>query len=110
VLQRLVKVLTETLDAEEYVVRIGGDEFVLIIREEAAKPRLERALEWFREREEGCSDLPAMPSVSIGMARVPTEARIPLMEAYLLADRSLYAAKAGGRGRVVESTLSEEVV
>src|SRR6266571_1308716 len=84
---------------------VDGDEFVLIMREEAAKPRLERALKRFGEREEGSSDLPAMPSVSIGMARVPTEARIPLMEAYLLADRSLYAAKAEGRGLVVESTL-----
>ncbi len=105
VLQRLVKALTQALGADEYVVRIGGDEFVLIMREEAAKPRLERALKRFGEREEGSSDLPAMPSVSIGMARVPTEARIPLMEAYLLADRSLYAAKAEGRGLVVESTL-----
>ena len=110
VLQRLVKALAQALDADEYVVRIGGDEFVLIMREEAAKPRLERALEWFREREQGFPDLPAMPSVSIGMARVPPEASIPLREAYLLADRSLYAAKAGGRGRVVESTLGEEVV
>ncbi|HEX9571809.1 MAG TPA: GGDEF domain-containing protein [Burkholderiales bacterium] len=110
VLQRLVKALTQALDADEYVVRIGGDEFVLIMREEAAKPRLERALEWFREREQDFPDLPAMPSVSIGMARVPPEAPIPLREAYLLADKSLYAAKAGGRGRVVESTLGEEVV
>jgi len=105
VLQRLVKALMQALDADEYVVRIGGDEFVLIMKEEAAKPRLERALKRFGEREEGCSDLPAMPSVSIGMARVPPEAPIPLREAYLLADKSLYAAKAGGRGRVVESTL-----
>ena len=109
VLQRLVKALTQALDADEYVVRIGGDEFVLIMKEEAAKPRLERALERFGEREEGCSDLPLMPSVSIGMARVPPEARIPLREAYLLADRSLYAAKAGRRGRVVESTLGQGV-
>jgi len=110
VLKRLVKALTQALDADEYVVRIGGDEFVLIMKEEAAKPRLERALERFGEREEGYSDLlPAMPSVSIGMARVPPEARIPLREAYLLADKSLYAAKAGRRGLVVESTLGEGV-
>jgi diguanylate cyclase (GGDEF)-like protein len=109
VLQRLVKALTQALDTDEYVVRIGGDEFVLIMKEEAAKPRLERALEWFREREEGFPDLPAMPSVSIGMARVPPEASIPLREAYLLADKSLYAAKAGRRGLVVESTLGEGV-
>jgi len=109
VLQRLVKALTQALGADEYAVRIGGDEFVLIMKDEAAKPRLERALERFGEREEGFPDLPAMPSVSIGMARVPTEARIPLMEAYLLADRSLYAAKAEGRGLVVESTRGEGV-
>jgi diguanylate cyclase (GGDEF)-like protein len=110
VLQRLVKALTQALGADEYVVRIGGDEFVLIMKEETAKPRLDCALERFGEREKGFPDVPAMPSVSIGMARVPPEAPIPLREAYLLADESLYAAKAGGRGLVVESTLGEGVV
>ncbi len=109
VLQRLVKALTQALEADEYVVRIGGDEFVLIMKEETARPRLEHALERFGEREEGFPDLPANPSVSIGMARVPPEAPIALREAYLLADKSLYAAKAGGRGRVVESTLGQRV-
>jgi diguanylate cyclase (GGDEF)-like protein len=109
VLQRLVKALTQALGADEYVVRIGGDEFVLIMKEETAKPRLERALERFGEREEGFPDLPARPSVSIGMARVPPEAPIPLREAYLLADKSLYAAKTGGRGLVVESTLRQGI-
>ncbi len=110
VLQRLVKTLTEALGADEYVVRIGGDEFVLIMKEETAKPRLECALKRFGEREKGFPHLPAMPSVSIGMARVPPEAPIPLREAYLIADKSLYAAKAGGRRLVVESTLGEGVV
>jgi hypothetical protein len=40
---------------------------------------------------------------------VPPEAPIPLREAYLLADESLYAAKAGGRGLVVESTLRQGI-
>ena len=110
VLRQLVKALTEALDADEYVVRIGGDEFVLIMKDEAAKPRLERALERLKEREGGFSGLPAMPSVSVGMTRMPPGAQIPLSEAYLLADRSLYAAKARGRGLVVESIPGQGVV
>ena len=105
VLQQLVKTLTEALEADEYVVRIGGDEFVLIMKDAGARPRLERALERLKGREGGFAGLPEMPSVSIGVARVPPGAQIPLREAYLLADKSLYAAKARGRGLLVESTL-----
>ncbi len=109
VLQRLVEALTQALGADEYVVRIGGDEFVLIMKEAGARPCLERALERFKEREQGFSDLIAMPSVSIGMTRVPSGTQIPVSEAYLRADKSLYAAKARGRGLVVESNLTQGV-
>jgi diguanylate cyclase (GGDEF)-like protein len=108
VLQHLVRALAAPLDADEHVVRVGGDEFVLIMKETEAKPRLERALE--RLKTEGVlSGLPAMPSVSIGMTRVVPGARTPLSEVYLRADKSLYAAKARGHGLVVESTLGQGV-
>ena len=106
VLQQLVKALTAGLDGDEYVVRIGGDEFVVVMKDAEARPRLQRALERLR-KEEILSPLPAMPSVSIGIAPVPPGAQRPLSEAYLLADKSLYAAKAQGCGLVVESPFGQ---
>jgi diguanylate cyclase (GGDEF)-like protein len=106
VLEQLVKALAEGLDGDEYVVRIGGDEFVVVMKDAEARPRLGRALERLG-KDARLSGLPAMPSASIGVARVPPAAQSPLEEAYLLADKSLYAAKARGSGLVGESTVGE---
>jgi diguanylate cyclase (GGDEF)-like protein len=88
------------------VVRIGGDEFVVVMKDADAGPRLGRALERLG-KDARLPGLPAMPSASIGVARVPPAAQGALEEAYLLADKSLYAAKARGGGLVVESTPGE---
>jgi diguanylate cyclase len=108
VLRQLVNTLTDALDPDEYVIRIGGDEFVLIMKDEGAKSRLEHALGRLKKRERGFHGLPAMPSVSIGMTRIPPQTRLPLKEVYLLADKSLYAAKARGRGLVLETVVGQE--
>jgi diguanylate cyclase (GGDEF)-like protein len=108
VLQQVVKALTEALDADEHVVRVGGDEFVLVMKDAEARPRLERALERLKT-EYILSGLPAMPTVSIGMSRVVPGDRSRLSEPYLRADKSLYAAKARRCGVVVESAVGEAI-
>jgi PleD family two-component response regulator len=46
--------------------------------------------------------------VSIGMARLARGARVPLRQLYLLADKYMYAAKARGRGLVLETIVHPE--
>ena len=93
VLRQLVEALSAELEADEYVVRVGGDEFVLIMKEEASRERLQRM----------CRRLGAA-SVSIGTARLGAGApALPLGELYVRADKSLYEAKARGRGLVCDS-------
>ena len=101
VLQEVVKAFIAVLEEDEYVVRLGGDEFVLVLKGLASRVRIERAVE--RLRACTAAGLPSMPTLSIGIAYVPSDKRLSLAEIYLLADKSLYEAKAGGRARIAEA-------
>jgi len=93
VLQRLVRVLTGALRHDDYVVRMGGDEFAMLLRGGQARERVERALEGFSGRDDGCPELPALPRVSVGLVHLPAGVPASLEESYLKADVALYAAK-----------------
>jgi diguanylate cyclase len=105
VLRRLVATLGDALAADEYVIRIGGDEFMLLMKEQGARSRIERALQSLRDTKDR---LPAMPGVSVGMARIPLHKTMSLKDASLLADRALYEAKARGRGMVLDAAGDRE--
>jgi diguanylate cyclase len=107
VLQRVVEALSDILEADEYVVRTGGDEFVLIMKDAAARTRLERALQRLSDREGPFGGGPATPTISIGMVRASAAADIVLSEIYALADKSLYEAKARGRGLVLDTIAAQ---
>ncbi len=110
VLQRLVKVLAAALSDDEYVVRMGGDEFVLLMKGYNTRQRLERALEALKGRAEGDPAPAAMPDVSIGLARVGAGTPASLHEVYVVADKALYAAKERPSCSLVEMRLDPEVV
>ena len=93
VLQRLVRVLTGALGPDDYVVRMGGDEFAMMLRGGQVHERVERALEGFSGRDDGCPELPALPRVSVGLVHLPAGVPASLEESYLRADKALYAAK-----------------
>ena len=93
VLQRLVQVLTGALGPDDYVVRMGGDEFAMMLRGGQVHERVERALQGFSGRDDGCPELPALPCVSVGLAHLPAGVPASLEESYLKADKALYAAK-----------------
>ena len=92
VLRDVAAALSAELDADEYLVRVGGDEFVVVMKDDAYRARLERMC-----RRVGTS-------ISVGSARVSAATPpVPLGQLYLRADKSLYEAKARGRGRVCEA-------
>jgi diguanylate cyclase (GGDEF)-like protein len=102
VLQRLAAALTSTLRREDYVVRMGGDEFVIITAAPDLPQRFERAVELFSQHDRGTDAAVPALTVSLGAARVSGPA-VPSLDAiYVAADEALYAAKAAGAGRMVE--------
>jgi diguanylate cyclase (GGDEF)-like protein len=93
VLRDVVQAIRAELDDDEYVVRVGGDEFIVLLRDDAARVRLERMCR-------AVSDT----SLSIGSARIAPADRAPaLAQLYESADKLLYEAKARGRGRVCDA-------
>ena len=103
VLIRVAQELRNNLRSEDLVARLGGEEFLCILPEvdeailETAAERLRRAIESVRV------PLPngAVVSVttSLGTAVLGDGTDAPSL-ALAIADRALYAAKAGGRNRV----------
>jgi diguanylate cyclase (GGDEF)-like protein len=93
VLRDVVHAIRAELDDDEYVVRVGGDEFIVLLRDNAARARLERM----------CRAVSGA-SLSIGSARIAPADRAPALgRLYECADKSLYQAKAGGRGQVCDA-------
>jgi len=108
-LTRLVSVLEEQVsDSRGYVMRVGGDEF-LLLQGAGAREHLERARDALERRRNERPDSQAMPSVSIGVARVPSGAQVPLGDAYAVADQALYAAKSRGGGALVEMEMAQKL-
>ncbi len=99
VLKMLADLLVQSTRAGDIVFRIGGEEFAVLC---AGPHALGRLLgENIRETVKAESGTRAAPcSVSIGVATV--DARIgSLADLFAVADERLYAAKAGGRDRVI---------
>jgi len=97
VLCAFARVVQRTLRADEEVYRFGGDEFALLIEgENAVSHVVERLLEAARLHRRPRP----LPTVSAGVAVSPADGR---SKARLLAraDDALYAAKRGGKNRVV---------
>ena len=81
---------------------MGGDEFAMMLRGGQVLMRVERALQGFSGRDDGCPELPALPRVSIGLVHLPAGVPASLEESYLRADKALYAAKDDPSRSIVE--------
>jgi diguanylate cyclase (GGDEF)-like protein len=102
VLAALGGLLRSTVRREDTVARIGGDEFVVVARSTPLESACQLA-ERIRARVEGADchegDRRVPLGVSIGVAQLaPDAGATALLE---MADRAAYAAKRGGRNRVV---------
>lgn len=101
VLQRVAKLSEETVRTSDRVGRLGGEEFVIVMRGAGTEVAW-RAAERLRERIERERIAPLAPgavTVSVGIAELaPGGAASDLLAT---ADRALYRAKAAGRNRLV---------
>ena len=95
----IAELLVRAVGAEDKVFRIGGEEFAVLC---AFPHPLGKLLgESIRQSVVAESQARATPcSVSIGVATVGGQVR-SLADLFALADQRLYAAKTGGRDRVV---------
>lgn len=110
VLQRLASALTEAFAHDDHVVRMGGDEFVILTRNADVSARFARALETFNDRDGGETAALPRTSVSLGAARVDGAPAPQFDPLYLVADKALYKAKAQGAGSVVETEFGASQV
>lgn len=101
-IRRMAASLRATMRAEDHCVRLGGDEFIVLLPETSAagaeivasriRQRVEAATLTTRER-------PVTTTVSVGVASYPEHAA-DLESVMERADQALYASKSGGRNRV----------
>lgn len=101
--------LRNHLPADDFVARIGGDEFVILCYDvdtaENAVKIAERLLEAIKE-EMVLNGYTRQMSASIGIALMPQHGRT-VIELLTLADKAMYQAKRQTKGSVVLADLSE---
>ncbi|KIL42013.1 hypothetical protein SD70_03945 [Gordoniibacillus kamchatkensis] len=103
VLERFGKTVRGFSRKEDCVIRYGGEEFVLLLpnaRMPEAKTMAKRLLSVFSQQSFGDGEDVFRVTFSAGLVEV-TEAGRPLEEWLHAADAALYAAKSGGRNRVM---------
>jgi diguanylate cyclase (GGDEF)-like protein len=106
VLKAVAQVLTQ--DADTLAFRMGGEEFLLLLRGRDAAQRAENRRQALSARiAEDVGGLDALVTASMGLVEVPASAmpNAGLHELYQRADQLLYEAKQAGRNR----TLSERL-
>jgi two-component system cell cycle response regulator len=104
VLKEVGKVISVDLRAEDVFARYGGEEFAILLRG-IARDDARSAAERFRSKIEAlrvvCDQQAIAVTVSIGCAALSCCDERTAEQIIAVADRRLYAAKRGGRNRVV---------
>jgi diguanylate cyclase (GGDEF)-like protein len=111
VLVRLAANFLRLFSGGEHLIRLGGDEFLLLVPRREPDDLIERGATALRTDPELFSgSAGSQVTVSIGMLELPPDVRMSMDEIYRRADEALYRAKAskGKSQRVfVEKVLAE---
>ena len=103
VLKALAKVLTQSVRSSDYVIRYGGEEFLILLQETDAATAVEVAEKIRKAVEElkvQVSGALLQKTISIGIAGYPDDSDT-FWQGVKFADVALYHAKDTGRNRVV---------
>lgn len=95
-------------DDDCLAVRMGGEEFVLLLRGGDARERVEMRRQAIARRVAAeAPGLPCVVTASVGLVELPRDGlpHLAFAELYAAADRLLYEAKSGGRNRLVAERL-----
>lgn len=106
VLRRFADLLRSDAGSADLACRYGGEEFVVVwpgLDAARAGVRLTALQQRFRRQSQVGSGVLFHCTFSAGVAAVAPGGEVPLEGLLQQADRALYAAKAGGRDRVVEA-------
>lgn len=105
VLRRVATTMRRHLRGEDFVARIGGEEFVVVLTDhdcETARIMAERLRQAVQDEDWANIPVPnGRVTVSIGMANTVLATPASLRDLMHRADQALYAAKASGRNQVV---------
>lgn len=105
VLKEIARLLTGTAGAGDRVFRIGGEEFAILCWQPHVLARLQGENIRHAIKISGVTNVLAL-SISVGVATVAPGAD-SMAALFALADQRLYAAKSGGRDRVVGESPNE---
>ena len=104
VLKQTAKLLSKRVRAQDLVARLGGEEFVILLRETPKNGALELAEALRTSLNKSpmtINDLELSISASFGISSLPKGHSGSVDELYSAADKALYLAKSAGRNRVV---------
>ena len=97
-----------TVDDDCVAIRLGGEEFLLLLRGPGARDRAERLRQSIPTRiAHAVPALDRMVTASMGLIELPqNDFSIPLNDLYIRADQLLYEAKQAGRNRLAAEKLT----
>lgn len=106
VLRECAAIISRSLRGSDFVVRYGGEEFLVVLQDSAHESG-EQVAERIRTQVEGhifsLEGGVLSRTVSVGVAELPTDSE-QLAKCIEFADLAMYCAKAGGRNRVERFT------
>jgi diguanylate cyclase (GGDEF)-like protein len=103
ILQKLAKTMQENITNNEFIVRFGGEEFLIVMKnptEDSAKELAEKINKEFSKIVFNFNNESFSKTVSIGYAFFPTDTD-QFWKCIKYADLSLYEAKETGRNKVI---------